>query len=115
MNETEQAVLVRTSRITFETDTLMVIRRARAVVTWCPDCHAEVDVITFTSDSFPGPATVAQLQQWLGVGKLHLWQPTDSPTQICVPSLLQCFDLEEIRRFSSSNQNPLQLSRRNAK
>lgn len=108
-------MLLRTTKITVETDTRMVIRRARAVVSWCPDCRAEVDVITPTNGSLAELTTVAQLQQWLGAGKLHLWRPAGGPAQICVPSLLQCFDLEEIRRIFPSNENTLQPSRRKGK
>ena len=80
---------LRTTRITVETESLMVVGRAKAVIAWCPDCHAEVDVITLTQDSFSEPITAAQVQRWLGTGKLHLWQPAEGAVQICVTSLLQ--------------------------
>ena len=80
----------RTTRITVETDTFLVIRRAKAALAWCPDCCAEVDVISFTSASFEEPATATQVQQWLSTGKLHLWYTTEGVVQICVTSLLQC-------------------------
>ena len=67
-------MVLRTTRITVETESLMVVRRAKATVAWCPDCHAEVDVITLTQDSFSELTTAAQMQRWLGTGKLHLWQ-----------------------------------------
>ncbi len=81
--------MLRTTRITIETESLMVVRRAKAVVAWCPDCHAEVDMITLSQDSFSEPATAAQMQRWLGTGKLHLWQSAGGTVQICVTSLLQ--------------------------
>ena len=62
-------MVLRTTRITVETESLMVVRRAKAVVAWCPDCHAEVDVITLSQDSFSeanyrGPgAAVARYRQ----------------------------------------------------
>jgi hypothetical protein len=82
-------VALRTTRITVETESLMVVRRAKAVVAWCPDCHAEVDVITLTQDSFSELPTAAQMQRWPGAGKLHLWQSAEGTVQICVTSLLQ--------------------------
>lgn len=80
----------RTTRITVETDTFLVIRRAKATLAWCPECQAEGDVITLTSDSFADPATSAQVEQWLSIGKLHLWHDAEGAVQICVTSLLRC-------------------------
>jgi hypothetical protein len=80
----------RTTRITVETDTFLVVRRAKAIVAWCPGCQAEVDAITLTPDSFTDPATVAQVEAWLRTGKLHFWPNAEEAVQICVPSLLQC-------------------------
>lgn len=88
----EQAT--RTTRITVETETLLVIRRAKAVLARCPGCRAEVDVITLDNDTLAEPVTAAQIQEWLGTSKLHLWRTADGPTQICLTSLFRCFELE---------------------
>ena len=80
----------RTTRITVETDTFLVVRRAKAAPGWCPECAADVEVVTLTPDSFAEPATAAQVEQWLTTGKLHLWHNADGAVQICVTSLLQC-------------------------
>ena len=82
-------MFLRTTRITVETETFLVVRRAKAALAWCPECCAEVDVITLTEDSFSEPATAAQVEAWLRTGRLHLWYFADGTTQICVPSLLQ--------------------------
>jgi len=105
-------MVLRTTRITVETDTLMVIRRARAILAWCPDCRAEVNVIALGSDGLAEAATVAQLQHWLDTGKLHSWQPADGPLQICVPSLLQCAESEGVRTRTPSTPDPLKQQRR---
>ncbi len=105
-------MVLKTTRVTVETDTLMVIRRAKAVLAWCPDCRAQVNVIALGRDSLAEAATATQLQQWLDTGKLHLWQQADGPAQICVPSLLQCVEGEEGQRFSSSHQDPPNQPRR---
>ena len=81
--------MLRTTRITIETESLMVVRRAKAVVAWCPECHAEADMITLTQDSFSEPATAAQVQRWLGISSLHLWQSAEGAVQICATSFLQ--------------------------
>jgi len=83
-------MVLRSIRVTVETDTLMLVRRAKAVTAWCPSCGAHVDAITLTTDSFEEPASAAQMQQWLAAGKLHLWRSNEGAVQVCVTSLLQC-------------------------
>ena len=107
--------MLKTTRITVETDTLMVLRRARAVLAWCPDCRTEVNVINLTRESLADAATMAQLQHWLDTGKLHLWQPANGPIQICVPSLLQRSELQEFEHSSPVSLGPLDQLRRRLK
>lgn len=84
-----------TARITVETETLIVIRRAKAILDWCPDCLAKVETITLDAGSLADPATAAQIQTWLLTGKLHHWS-TATGVHICVRSLLSCFDLRDV-------------------
>ncbi|HVO59342.1 MAG TPA: hypothetical protein VMT53_00325 [Terriglobales bacterium] len=83
-------MVVKSIRVTVETDTLMVVRHAKAVSAWCPDCGAHVDAVTLTPESFPDAASAALMQQWLAAGKLHLWHSTEGAVQVCVNSLLLC-------------------------
>ena len=103
---------VRTTRITIETEMLTIVRRAKAAMGWCPECRAEVDVITVDSESLAEPDTAAQIQQWLGTSKLHLWQTPNGPAQLCVQSLLRCFEWEEPQCFRSPNENAPDQPRR---
>ena len=107
----ELTAVVKTTRITVETETLMIVRRAQAALAWCPNCRAVVDVITI-SESLTCPAATSQFKDWLSIGKLHFWQHPGGPAQICVTSLLQCFELEEVRTFCPSGENPPDHSRR---
>lgn len=102
----------KTTRITFETQTLLVVRRAKAVLAWCPGCRAEVDVITLDRDSLAEPVTAAQIREWRGTSALHFWQVADGPTQICLPSLFRCFELEQVQKLFRSNEIALDQSRR---
>jgi hypothetical protein len=77
-----EAMAVRTTKITIETEGLLVIRQARTVVTWCPGCQAEVDVVLLGEET-------AQLLSRLPPGTLHIWSPPEGPVQICLRSLAQ--------------------------
>jgi len=94
-----RVMLVKTARITVETDTVMIVRQARTAPGWCPICRAEVDVITLDSASIAEPGCAEQLQDWLNTGKLHFWQPPNGPAQICLPSLLHCFELDGLPKM----------------
>lgn len=106
---------MKTTRITVETETMTIVRRARVVLAWCPDCRAEVEVIRLESDNPEEPTTAAQLQESLGTGKPHLWQPAIGPAQICVTSLLHCFETADGQAFCRANDNGLDQRRRNGK
>ena len=95
----ERLRVVKTARITVETDTVIVVRRASTAPAWCPVCQAQVDAITLDKSSPAEPAAVAQIQSWLNSGKLHLWQQPNGPTQICLASLLRCFELDGVPKF----------------
>jgi hypothetical protein len=88
----------------------MIVRRAQATLAWCPDCCAEVDVIKVDNGS--EPATGAQIARWIGTGKLHIWQPASGAAQICVTSLLQCFESEQAQRLFHLHQGSLDQSRK---
>ncbi len=91
--------VVRTARITVETDTIIVVRRASKAPACCPVCQAQVDVITLDNAGPAEAGAAAQIQRWLDSGKLHLWQESNGPTQICLPSLLRCLELDEVPKF----------------
>ena len=86
----------KTTKIAVETETLTIIHRAKAAVAWCPDCCADVEVITLGTDALPESIGNSRLRRWLASGRLHFWQPTVGPAQICVPSLLQYFEQGQI-------------------
>jgi hypothetical protein len=96
----EPVVMTKTTRITVETETQLVIRRAKAISAWCPGCRAEVDAIALDNDSLAGSITAAQIQEWLATNKLHFWQAANEPTHICLISLFRCFELGEVQTFA---------------
>jgi hypothetical protein len=88
-------MVVKTTRITIETESLLVVRRGKTIVTWCPACCAEAEAMTLEGDSFAGDIPSTLLRNWLASGKLHLWNPDDGPARICLTSLLRCFESED--------------------
>lgn len=84
----------RTTRISVETNTFLVVRGAKAMVAWCPGCAARVDVLTLTAVA--GDSS-EELERWVGADKLHLWHSSEGAVQVCVDSLLHSCAYEQTR------------------
>ncbi len=102
MSGLERAVVVKTTRITIETDSLLVVRRGKTVVTWCPVCCVDVEAMTLEGDILgediiPSPL----LRDWLADGRLHFWSTHSGPARICLTSLLRCLESDELREPST--------------
>jgi hypothetical protein len=92
---------VRRTKITIETEGLLVVRQARTVRSWCPDCQAEVEVLLLGED-----ISEAQLLGGLPTGALHIWGPPEGSTQICLPSLLRCSKSNDIQQIQIPERTP---------
>lgn len=88
----ERFTVVKTARITIETGTVMIVRQATTSRGWCPVCRAEADAVRLSGAADPG--ATAQIEEWVRTGKLHVWRQPDGPTEICLASLLRCFERE---------------------
>lgn len=92
-------MVVKTTRITIETECLLVVRRGKTIVTWCPACCAEAEAMTLEGASLGEDLPSALIREWLAIGKLHFWSPDGGPAQICITSLLRCLESEDARRL----------------
>jgi hypothetical protein len=92
-------MVMKTTRITIETESVLVVRRGKSIVTWCPACCAQAEAMTLEGDSLGEDIPSALLRDWLAAGKLHFGSPDGGPTQICLKSLLQGLESEDARRL----------------
>jgi hypothetical protein len=91
-------MVVNTTRITIETESLLVVRRGKTIVARCPVCCADVEAMTLERDILGEDIIPSNLlRNWLAAGKLHFWRLHGGPARICVTSLLQCFESEDVR------------------
>ncbi len=94
-------MVLKTTRITIEIENLLVVRRGKTSVTWCPGCCADVEVMMLEGDSLGEDIPTSYLADWLATGKLHSWRIGGGPAQICLPSLLQCFETDAVHRLGN--------------
>ena len=99
-------MVVKTTRITIETESLLIVRRGKTIVTWCPVCCAEAEAMTLEADSLGEDLPSAHLRDWLVAGKLHLWSLDGGLDWICLTSLLRCFESEDARRLPTPKPTP---------
>ena len=82
----------KSTRITVEKDTIMLVRHARAEQAWCPICGSHVDVVTLAKEALAEFLASHDVQGWIAAGKLHVSREPNRPIRICLASLLRCFE-----------------------
>jgi hypothetical protein len=78
----------RTTRITIETEQLLVIGRKQPVRVWCEQCAAEVDVVPIEGAAELTRVDVETIQRLLSGEQFH-WSWSVGPVRICLNSLLK--------------------------
>jgi len=76
------------TRITIETDSLLILRGRTSDRVWCRHCQAEVGAIALEDVGVISNLERAALEEWLNSGELHRLQTADGSAFICLNSLL---------------------------
>jgi hypothetical protein len=77
-----------TTKITIETESLLILRGRASRRAWCPLCAAETEMIALESLGVVSNLDRSALEAWLNSGELHRSQAIDGSAQICLNSLL---------------------------
>lgn len=85
---------MKTTRITLETEKILIIHRAEQVEGRCPLCCRQEGFILLDNAALTESAVALQINEWLETGKLHMCRERNGPTRICLASLLDCFELD---------------------
>jgi hypothetical protein len=83
----EPSVAKRT-RITIETDSLLILRSRSSRRAWCPRCVTEADMIALDEAGVISNLQRQALEEWLNSEELHRTRAPDGSTLICLNSLL---------------------------
>ena len=108
----DRPLVTKTTRITVETETLVIVRHAKATHGWCPECRAEVNFIALDDDTLEDRSATAHVRECLAAGKVHSWQPAAGQAQICLTSLFACFGSAEAQRICRCIETQLDEIRR---
>ena len=80
--------MAKRTRITIETDSLLILRSRSSRRAWCPRCLAEADMIALDEVGVISNLERPALEEWLNSEELHRSRATDGSTLICLNSLL---------------------------
>jgi uncharacterized protein YggL (DUF469 family) len=84
--------MAKRTKITIETESLLVLRGRNMRRAWCVACAAEGGVIALEEVGMISNLERSVLEQWLNSRNLHLSQTADGSTRICLNSLLGCVE-----------------------
>jgi hypothetical protein len=84
----EEKLMAKQTKITIETDSLLILQGRNSSRVWCPQCAAETEMIALENTGLISNLERTALQEWLNTGELHSLPGADGLTLICVNSLL---------------------------
>lgn len=79
---------MRRTRLTIETESLLIVHGRGGQRAWCPRCAAEVEMIALDTAAVISNLESTALEHWLNSGELHRLQADDGRELICLQSLL---------------------------
>lgn len=80
--------MAKQTRITIETDSLLIVQGRSSLRGWCSRCSAEVDMIALEDTRVISNLEQLELEEWLSSGELHRFQAAGGSALICLNSLL---------------------------
>ena len=76
------------TKITIETDSLLILRDRSFLRAWCDRCADEVEMVALENTGVISNLEKPELEEWLSSGELHRLQAADGSVLICLNSLL---------------------------
>jgi len=76
------------TKITIETDSLLILRGRNSNRAWCPQCAAEAEMIALDNLGVISNLDHAAVEEWLSSGELHRSKSANGSALICLTSLL---------------------------
>ena len=80
--------MAKQTKITIETESLLILRGGNSNRAWCPRCAAEAEMITLENVGVISNLDRAAVEEWLNSGELHRSKSACGSARICLNSLL---------------------------
>jgi hypothetical protein len=82
------ASVAKQTKITIESDSLLILRGRSSSRAWCRRCGADAEMIALENIGVISNLERTALEEWLNSGELHRSQGADGSAQVCLNSLL---------------------------
>ena len=76
------------TKITIETESLVILRGRNSRRAWCTQCFAEREVIALEEVGIISNLDRSEFEEWVNSGELHRSESSDGSTLICLNSLM---------------------------
>ena len=80
--------MTKQTKITIQTDSLLLLRGHNSARTWCPLCDAESEMVALENLQVVSNLEPRSLEEWINSGELHRLRADDGSILICLNSLL---------------------------
>ena len=81
--------MAKKTRVTIETETLLVLRAQKQLRAWCPQCGAEVEMIRLDEAGVISNLSPAGVEAWMPAENLHRCLSVDGALLVCLDSMLK--------------------------
>jgi hypothetical protein len=81
--------MAKRTRITIETDSLLVLRGRKSLWAWCPQCGAEAEMILLNDVGVVSNLPPADVQAWMESPDLHHTKTASGTDLICLNSMIK--------------------------
>lgn len=81
--------MAKQTKITIETESLLILRGRTPLRAWCQQCSAETEMIPLEGVGLISNLPPLEVQAWMESEDLHRSQGPDGETLICLNSLLK--------------------------
>lgn len=80
--------MAKQTKVTIETDSLLILRGRSSTRAWCPLCRADAEMIALENVGVISNLDRSAVEEWLNSGELHRSKSADGSALICLNSLL---------------------------
>jgi hypothetical protein len=77
------------TKITIETDSLLIFRSRSSLRAWCPECGSEVEMIPLDGVGVISNLAPPEVEAWIQSEDLHHTNAADGAPLICLNSMLK--------------------------
>ena len=81
--------MARQTRISIETDSLLVLRGRKSLRAWCPNCGVEVDMVPLNDLGVISNMPPPEVEAWIQSEDLHHSKTADGAPLVCLNSMLK--------------------------